>query len=318
MGRLGFVILSHSNPHQLLRLCNRLETMFGGCSIACHHDFDQSSVDLSRFSREVAFVTPSLWTLWGHISLIHAELTALRLLYDKSDPDWFYILSAADYPVREASLIINDLEHSEIDGYVVFQLIQKRETIPESSVWEERFSTWHDVARHRYLETMLSPECLKEIESASDVMEATRILQERYDAILIRAQRSLPRNLPCYAGDHWITGNRAVARLLLSGDSIVSELLDFFHYTAIPDEAFYQTLLCNSPGLRLANHNKRFADWPTTGGHPKILDISDLPAIGASRAHFARKFSPDSPVLDAIDIALGISGSHNCKSLSAI
>jgi hypothetical protein len=317
MGRLGFVILSHSNPHQLLRLCSRLEIMFGGCSIACHHDFRQCSLDVSQFPSGVDFVSPSLWTLWGHISLIHAELAALRLLYEKSDPDWFYILSGADYPVREASIILDELDHSEVDGYVAFQTIQKRETIPEGSVWEERFSTWHDVARHRYLETMLAPAYLKEIESAPDVMEATRILEERYDSILTRAQRSLPLHLPCYAGDHWITGNRTVAHRLLSGDSIVSELLEFFHYTAIPDEAFYQTLLCNSPGVRLANRNNRFADWPPTGGHPKTLEMSDLPAIWGSRAHFARKFSPDSPVLDAIDATLGISISrNNYESLS--
>jgi hypothetical protein len=316
--RLGFVVLSHSNPHQLLRLCNRLETMFGSCSISCHHDFAQSSMDISKFSSKVAFVVPSLRTAWGHISLIHAELAALRLLYEKSDPDWFYLLSGADYPVREASLIVDDLAHSGVDGYVIAQLIQERETIPDISVWNQQFATWHDIARHRYLETMLSPECIKEIESASDVGEANRLLEERHGSILIRARRSLPRNLPCYAGDHWITGNRAVARILLSGDSVLGELLDFFHYSAISDEAIYQTLLCNSSGLRLANDNKRFADWTAPDGHPKILDTSDLPAIWASRAHFARKFDPDTPVLDVIDHALGISDNRSRKSLAAL
>jgi hypothetical protein len=288
--------------------------MFGGCSIACHHDFERSSVDMNKFSSRVTFVTPSHRTFWGHISLVHAELAALRLLYDKSDPDWFYMLSGSDYPVREPSLIMDDLNSSEVDGYIVYQLIQKRETIPESSGEIEQFATWHDVARHRYLETMLKPDCMREIESASDLMEATRLLQQRHSSILMRVQRSLPRNLHCYAGDHWITGNRTIARVLLSADSVISELLDFFHFSAISDEAIYQTLLCNSSSLRLENHNRRFADWSSADGHPKLLGTSDLPAIWASEAHFARKFNPNTPVLDALDVALGISNDCTNKS----
>ncbi|MBN9614112.1 MAG: hypothetical protein J0G35_00925 [Acidobacteriales bacterium] len=291
-----------------------METMFGGCSIACHHDFERSSVNMSKFPSTVTFVNPSHRTFWGHISLVHAELAALRLLYEKSAPDWFYILSGSDYPVREASLIMDDLNRSEVDGYVVSQLIQKREAIAESSEEVEQFATWHDVARHRYLETMLKPDFMREIESASDVTEATRLLQERYSSILIRVQRFLPRNLSCYAGDHWITGNRTIASVLLSENSVISELLDFFHFSAISDEAIYQTLLCNSSSLRLENQNRRYADWTSADGHPKTLGTSDLPAIWTSRAHFARKFNPDTPVLDALDVALGISNDRSSKS----
>jgi hypothetical protein len=32
-----------------------------------------------------------------------------------------------------------------------------------------------------------------------------------------------------------------------------------------------------------------------------MLDPTDLPAMLASGAHFARKFAPDAPVLDALD-----------------
>ena len=313
--RLGFVILSHGNPHQLLRLCSRLDTMFGGCSIVCHHDFERSSVDASKFPSNVAFVTPSLRTFWGHISLVHAELAALRLLYDRSNPDWFYLLSGADYPVREPSVILEHLAGSEVDGYVNSQLVEKCKNELDTPVRPEHFATWNDAARYRYLETMLSPSGLAEIESAPDVIEASRLLEERAESLLMRAERSLPRNLRCYAGDHWITGNRAVARVLLSVDSVMSELLEFFHYSAISDEAIYQTVLRNDSDLRLADQNMRFADWTTPGGHPRILDTSDLPSIWASGAHFARKFAPETPVLDAIDIALGTSPQLRLKTI---
>jgi hypothetical protein len=78
-------------------------------------------------------------------------------------------------------------------------------------------------------------------------------------------------------------------------------LIKHFTKRAVPEEAFYQTAICNQTGLRLSEDNKRYADWSLGGDHPKFLDVGDLPAIVASRAHFAKKFRPGSPVLTLLD-----------------
>jgi hypothetical protein len=39
--------------------------------------------------------------------------------------------------------------------------------------------------------------------------------------------------------------------------------------------------------------------------HPQELGLNDLPEIISSKAHFARKFAPGSPVLNEIDKLLG-------------
>jgi Core-2/I-Branching enzyme len=108
-------------------------------------------------------------------------------------------------------------------------------------------------------------------------------------------------NLRCFAGDHWVTANRRVAQVLLQEYENGKRLIKHFAKCWNPDEAFYQTVICNQPGLRVSGDNKRYADWSLGGPHPKFLDVGDLPAIAASRAHFARKFRPGSQALTLVD-----------------
>jgi hypothetical protein len=95
----------------------------------------------------------------------------------------------------------------------------------------------------------------------------------------------------CFAGDHWITGNRRVARILLN--EVPPGLLSHLSGCYIPEECFYQTVLCNRPELRLSNDSKRYRDWSTKDCHPKTLGLEDIPAIQQSGAYFARKFDLD-------------------------
>jgi hypothetical protein len=38
---IGFIILSHDKPAQLLRLVRRLMKLYGDPPIVCHHDFSK-------------------------------------------------------------------------------------------------------------------------------------------------------------------------------------------------------------------------------------------------------------------------------------
>ena len=40
--KVGFVILSHAYPDQVLRLAKTLTAMFDGPPVVCHHDFTQA------------------------------------------------------------------------------------------------------------------------------------------------------------------------------------------------------------------------------------------------------------------------------------
>ena len=67
-----------------------------------------------------------------------------------------------------------------------------------------------------------------------------------------------------------------------------------------------QTILVNSHKFDLYNHNKIYENWlypnhEANDGHPKILTVQDYSKIIESKCFFARKFEPDSEILDMLD-----------------
>ena len=121
--KIGFVILSHSNPSQLRRLVGCLQRIYDDPPIAIHHDFSQCTLCRGDFPSDTLFVTPHIKTSWGRLSLVLALLRALELLYRKTTPDWFVVLSGADYPTMPANRVSEELKSSDVDA-----LLDYRET----------------------------------------------------------------------------------------------------------------------------------------------------------------------------------------------
>jgi hypothetical protein len=110
----------------------------------------------------------------------------------------------------------------------------------------------------------------------------------------------------CFYGDHWFAGNHKVAEILFNPTDQHMQLRRHLRLRHNVDECYYQTVLGNTLGLKISKATRRFAEWSQSAGgphgsHPKVLSLNDLPAIISSKAHFARKFAPESPVLDEID-----------------
>ena len=131
--RLGFVILSHTEPEMLMRLVERLKADFNNPPIACHHDMHQLSLNTSAFP-SVRFVAEPLRTSWGHISLVHAFRLALQLLYEENPPDWFVLLSGSDYPIKSGEAINAELSSSPYDAYLDHRNIEFS-ILPKSLRW---------------------------------------------------------------------------------------------------------------------------------------------------------------------------------------
>src|SRR5262245_32875462 len=120
---VGFVIVSHNDPEQLTRLVDALNNLYGRPPIAVHHNFSITALDLGRFGDNVRFVQPNLATKWGHISVINAGLAALRVLYKHFSPDWFTLLSAADYPVMSGDEVVDEIRRTPVDVYLDWQVV---------------------------------------------------------------------------------------------------------------------------------------------------------------------------------------------------
>lgn len=305
--QIGFVILSHREPRQLLRLVRTLNRLYGDPPIACHHDMAQCPIDTAPFPDNVRFVAPSVRTGWAKWSVVRAFLAALELLYRDADPDWFVLLSGADYPIKPAETVRAELAATAADALIDYR--QVGDTVQSAL---ERFGPRNpeldqfesDGNRRLKWSHYEGAELWFPILRFNDA--GRRVRPGRFTWHLPFASPFAPfsPDFPCFYGDHWITADRRAARLLLTPSERHRRLQRHLHRRAIPEECYYQTVLCNEPGLTLDRDNRRYAQWNGGGAHPQQLGIADLPAIMASNAHFARKFDHDDPVLDRIDAVL--------------
>ena len=302
---LGFVVLSHKAPNQLLRLCRTLNKLYDNPPIACHHDFSQAELHKNLFPTNVHFVEEWMVTGWGKWSLVAATLSALRLLYTIADPDYFFTISGADYPTARPESVRRDLLQSGADAFI--NAISLKEALSgnvkagDAHLAHHRLP--HNIAleRDHYLRAQLKIPILRiRPPKHSTTVEP----YPRLGAMTVALPFDTPfspfdENFQCYVGSQWFTGNRKVAAKLLNPAGKDLHLQKYYQKRVIPDESYFQTIICNDPDIVYEDRTFRYASWH--GAHPVDLKLKDLHDIMDSRAHFSRKFGPDTAIRDAID-----------------
>jgi hypothetical protein len=84
-----------------------------------------------------------------------------------------------------------------------------------------------------------------------------------------------------------------------------SRVIDYYRRSIVPDESALQTMICNSSELRVAAVNTHYVRWSDpNSGHPDTFTIADLDELLGASEYFARKFTSDGGVLDALDAYL--------------
>jgi hypothetical protein len=307
---IGFILVSHDKPAQLFRLVRRLMTMYGNPPIVCHHDFSKCSLEGFDFPKEVTFVRPHIETKWGGISCCLAFLAALRVLYQRADsPEWFVVLSGADYPVRPAQAVLDQLAFGDFDAYLDHRLVEYPWTPdPRVRYAPHAFDSaaWVPLAYDRYIAVQLWLPWYSWTRRKPIKIPVGNIRSK----LLVGPFNPFSETLKCYGGSSWFTGNRKVAERLLARNAENQALLDHYSRKLAPDESIPHTILCNQPDLKVSKDSLRYIDWSLGGHHPKTLGMEDVTGILASGAHFARKFdlAEGVEIFDAIDAAVDDAG----------
>jgi hypothetical protein len=298
MEQIGFIIVAYDHPQQLLRLVRRLQEMYDNPPIAIHYDVGQSPIRLADFPSDVKFVLPHVKTRWGNISVVKASLRALELLYDRAEPKWFFSLSGSDYPTMPANTVLNELATAGVDALLDYREVPNMgadlQCVPPDNPALYSFALPGNLALawHRYVELVFWFPIIR---------KGPRL--GRYKFHFAREAWNSPfgSEFKCFFGDYWFAANSKAARILLNPTARHLRFRRYLHFRSVPEECYYHTILANTKGLKISTATMRFADWNAGGFHPKVLDLSDLAAITQSKAYFARKFAPDSPVLDEVD-----------------
>ena len=297
---IGFLLLTHANEDQALRLAKTLTAVFGDPPIVCHHDFSQTYIETSRFPSNVRFVRPHLNTRWGKISLVNAMLSALRELYESAAPDWFYLISGSDYPIKTRHAIERDLRNNAYDVYMRLKKVDHREIPKCVSVDTGGFdsASYARLAYQRYIGRSLPIPSWRHPHRGPAAMHV-HLLNPKVLSLF----HPFDENYFCYSGDQWFAANSRAAKVLLSPDT--ERVVKYFRDRFPPDEAVCPTILGNAGGLKISTESKHFIRWEQ-GHHPRLLDVGDMPEVMNSNAHFARKFAEGAPALDRLDAHLGV------------
>jgi hypothetical protein len=265
---IGFVLLSHRNPKQVLRLISTLNRMFDNPRIACHHDFSQSAFHIEEVPDNVTFVRPHIQTSWANFSVIDAAMSALRLLYEDDEaPERFVLLSGQCYPIKSADLIMATLNFGQYDAQIRYTKIDSSSKGPWSLMCNDRY-------------------CLR-----SPFYPFSDGFYCFAGSHWFSANKRVANQLIDFHVDN----------------ALLAQHYRYLEQTKIiaPEESYYHTILCNSEHLKIHNSDLRYTDWSRGGSHPKTLTMDDLEKIIASPAIFARKIeADDSDVLDEIDRTL--------------
>jgi hypothetical protein len=296
--RIAYLVLSHRNPDQVLRLVTALREG-PAAEVLVRHDDRRSSLDERELRRLGARgLKDEIEFEWGGWSQLRMLLACLGCAAEELDPDWLLVLSGQDYPLRPMAAIEADLAETEYDALLgnAWELDTSRLPGPPANEFFLRYAYRHfpTPAATPHLPRAVRPLAyLRELPSPRRPQLGVR-----------RATLPFRNDFRCFVSADWLTLNRRALRTVLDAARKRRRLMRYYRRVAIPSESFFATVLFNDSSLRVARDNRRFVSFeaPLTP-HPDTLTSADLDRILASGCDFARKFDAeaDAEVLDALD-----------------
>jgi hypothetical protein len=269
--------MSYKEPALVERLIGRLQETDGAVTIVHHDPTGSDPPKLPPGARAALLPNPHS-VRWATFDIVEALIKCMQWARRQvPDYSWLVPISGQDYPIMSPRAIEAELLASQADAYMRWEF-----TPPFA---RSHNSDWQQGTSHRYY-WRVAPGTTRPIPWPR--------LRWYFDGVGV------------FAGSLWTTfGRRAVERVF-ADEQLLAHLRKRFARPMAPSEGFFQTLLMNAPiGLSIVNDDRRFYDFPKTGGsgHPRILTLDRLDELLATNVQFARKVEQEAsaPLLDALD-----------------
>jgi hypothetical protein len=275
---IHYLILAHNNYAHLDSLIEALDAP--GVDFYIH--IDKTSPAYDNPKENVHLLEDRLDIIWGGFSLVEATIRLMEYAFEQSNDGYYCLLSGADYPVKSNQRIKEELaKGGEFINVSPAPLPHK----PMS-----RFAYVHFDFKSRKLMTL-----------------AEKIITSVSKALHLK--RSIPFKI--YVGAQWFALSHECVGYILKEIEENLAYIDFFRYSKIPDEAFFHTIIGNSPFLERTKPNFTYIDWSTDPA-PALISKKHVRKLqenqffdsicGTYEPMFARKFDDQSkPVLEKID-----------------
>ena len=316
---VAYLILASHNASQVARLIERLD----GPQVRFFVHVDAKSdirpfMELQSRTQRLVLLKNRVTVFWGGWSVVDATLYLMREAC-KHRFRYSVLLSESDYPLKPRDYIEGFLRDGNVE-YISFWRLEDRPS------WQFRVNYLH------YPDSYISNERIGPSATRLASLWYKRATASSVSAFIPRRRRP-PRITP-YGGAQWWMLSQDAVQYILDAVDENHWMTEFFRFTYVPDEMFFQTVLLNSP---LASRAARFDDyqrwrgkslgagsrrdpelldpttfhyrfqyWSRTKGRPATLDIDDLDALQSSQALFGRKFDPgrSAELLNLVDSKL--------------
>lgn len=279
--KIAYIILAHKYPEQLARLVSRLKTE--NTSFFIHIDGKTDQETYLQMVNQLQGI-PSVYFVkrykcfWGDFKIIQATLEGIKsLIESKVEFDYAILLSGQDYLIKPNSYINNFLEQRQGQEFIEFCSLHS----PENK-WYKQGGYYQSLKRVEWWH-----------------------LRFRSKHLCIQQKRHFPQGIEPYGGSQWWCLSRNCLSYINDLVAKKTGLVNYFKYTFIPDELFFQTIVLNSPFKDNAiNDDLRYLDWDNPNPNvPATLLKDDFAKLKASSKLFARKFDMkrDQEILNVID-----------------
>jgi Core-2/I-Branching enzyme len=277
--KFAYLVLAHKNPGQLVKLCKALTT--NGAHVHVHVD---QKVDITEFKAKLAAVpgvhlSAQRWPVyWGGFNMINATLHMIELAL-ANGAERLVLISGLDLPIKPIrhieSLLGADADHIETSR------------LPNAGLGDG--DGFH---RIWYLHAM-------DLMGRLGLKPRTLFHLHKLMPAFMRIKP--PHDLDVRMGSQWWSLRASTARKILDFTAQRADVMRFFKYMGIPDEAFFQTLVQRVAPDQAVPVSHRLIVWDR---HPKpyVFLRSDLDEICSSEALFARKFDEvvDAEMVDKV------------------
>ncbi|KAJ1567944.1 hypothetical protein HK096_008089, partial [Nowakowskiella sp. JEL0078] len=263
--RLAFIVMGYRDWENIAILLNRIysKNVLIGIHIDDDHFYELQDRLLmyitARFvdHSNIIFFQNPVKVVWGHVSMVYAELKVIFELLKIGTWDYIINLSEHDYPLKTNSQIHDELEKRFRKGFSHLRIkeLKLQKSRLESINWLQRGAGSND--KQKFQDYSNFPN----------------------------------RNFPCPSwqiqvfNSQWFVISRRFAEELQHSIGVVN-LLAYLEHAYIPDESFFALVFMNTPWKNqvLFNHHRLYNQ--SNRVHPKSLDFSDRAFIEKNSDNF--------------------------------
>lgn len=218
--KIAYIILSHKNPAQLVRLISKLQN--GNTSFFIHIDKKTDNriygQIVSRFdSTSNVYFLKRYKCFWGNFNIVKATIEGIkRVVKTGIRFDYTMLISGQDYLIKSTKQIEEFLQRNEGKEFIDFF------SLNSSNKWNgqdydglNRTRYWHFRFRNKHF--------------------------------YLPIKRQFSRGFhQAYGGSQWWCLSRECIEYINDFISQNHEFVNYFKHTSIPDETFFQTIVLKS------------------------------------------------------------------------